>query len=116
MRLAALGHDIERAVESKKVRPSDFSNYDEFKAAHAANSAKILGETERGPGMDLQLIDFDKEVRKGGPHYFRIGRDVRIFIIFLGALMNQPLLTLLLIALLMNIENIRRVVVLYKNG
>ncbi len=49
-------------------------------------------------------------------HYFRIGRDVRIFIIFLGALMNQPLLTLLLIALFMNIENIRRVVVLYKNG
>lgn len=56
--------------------------------------------------------------RKLGPgkYYFRMGRDVRIFIIFLGALINQPLLTLVLIALLMNAENIRRVVVLYKNG
>ena len=49
-------------------------------------------------------------------YYFRMGRDVRIFIIFLGALINQPLLILVLIALLMNAENIRRVVVLYKNG
>ena len=56
--------------------------------------------------------------RKLGPgkYYFRMGRDVRIFIIFLGALINQPLLILVLIALLMNAENIRRIVVLYKNG
>lgn len=56
--------------------------------------------------------------RKLGPgkYYFRMGRDVRMFIIFLGALINQPLLALVLIALLMNAENIRRVVVLYKNG
>ena len=51
-----------------------------------------------------------------GKHYFRIGRDVRIFIIFLGALITQPLLVLVLIALLMNAENIRRIVILYKNG
>ncbi len=48
-------------------------------------------------------------------HYFRIGRDVRMFIIFIGALINQPLLTLVLIAFLMNAENIRRIVLLYKN-
>ncbi|MCQ9205992.1 MAG: sugar phosphate nucleotidyltransferase [Omnitrophica bacterium] len=56
--------------------------------------------------------------RKLGPggHYFRMGRDVRIFIIFIGALINQPLLALVIIAILMNIENIRRVVVLSKNG
>ena len=56
--------------------------------------------------------------RKLGPekYYFRMGRDVRIFIIFLGALINQPLLILVLIALLMNAENIRRIVILYKNG
>ena len=47
---------------------------------------------------------------------FRMGRDVRIFIIFLGALMNQLLLVLVLIALLMNAENIRRVVVIDRNG
>lgn len=51
-----------------------------------------------------------------GKYYFRIGRDVRIFIILFGALINQPLLTLILIALFMNLENIRRIVVLYKNG
>ncbi|NIA10035.1 MAG: NTP transferase domain-containing protein [Nitrospiraceae bacterium] len=60
-------------------------------------------------------------------HYFRMGRDVRIFIIFLfvildipflflGETVNLPFLALLLIAILMNAENIRRVVVLYKSG
>ncbi len=51
-----------------------------------------------------------------GKHYFRMGRDVRVFIIFIGALINQPLLILVVIALLTNIENIRRVRVLYKSG
>ncbi len=49
-----------------------------------------------------------------GKQYFRVGRDVRVFIIFVGALINQPLSTLIFIALLMNTENVRRVVVLYK--
>lgn len=49
-------------------------------------------------------------------HYFRMGRDVRIFIIFLGAIINIPLITLSTIAILMNAENIRRVLLLYKNG
>jgi CDP-L-myo-inositol myo-inositolphosphotransferase len=48
--------------------------------------------------------------------YFRIGRDVRIAIIFLGCLINQPFITLLVIALLMNLENVRRVQVLCRNG
>jgi len=51
-----------------------------------------------------------------GKYYFRVGRDVRMFIIFVGALLNQPLSVLALIALLMNAENIRRIVVLYRNG
>ncbi|MBA7580200.1 nucleotidyl transferase [Candidatus Atribacteria bacterium 1244-E10-H5-B2] len=46
--------------------------------------------------------------------YFRIGRDVRIFIIFLGALINQPVLILFIIAFTMNTENIRRIVMFYK--
>jgi len=60
-------------------------------------------------------------------HYFRMGRDVRIFIIFvfailsirflfLGEMVNLPFLAILLIAILMNAENIRRIIVLYKNG
>lgn len=41
----------------------------------------------------------------------RMGRDVRVFLIFVGALLNQPFLTLLVIALLMNLETARRVMV-----
>ncbi|MBA7572022.1 nucleotidyl transferase [Candidatus Atribacteria bacterium 1244-E10-H5-B2] len=50
-----------------------------------------------------------------GKHYFRIGRDVRMFIIFLGTLINQPVLILFIIAFTMNTENIRRIVVFYKS-
>ena len=41
----------------------------------------------------------------------RMGRDVRVFLIFVGGLLNQPFLTLLVIAVLMNIETVRRMVV-----
>jgi len=50
-----------------------------------------------------------------GKHYFRIGRDVRMFIIFLGALINQPVLILFIIAFTTNAENIRRIINFYKN-
>ena len=42
--------------------------------------------------------------------YFRLGRDVRVFIIFLGALLDQPLLTLIVIALMTNLEVVRRII------
>jgi hypothetical protein len=42
LQLAALAHDIDRASEKSKVRRLDFDNYDDFKAAHARNSAAIL--------------------------------------------------------------------------
>ena len=44
--------------------------------------------------------------------HFRIGRDLRIFIIFLGGVLNLPILALLPTAIIMNIENMQRVVVL----
>jgi phosphatidylglycerophosphate synthase len=40
---------------------------------------------------------------------FRIGRDLRIFLIFLAAVCNQLSVALLLIAVVMNLETIRRV-------
>ncbi len=49
-----------------------------------------------------------------GKYHFRIGRDVRIFIIFIGCLINQPHIILILIATIANLENIRRIVVLSK--
>ncbi len=41
----------------------------------------------------------------------RIGRDIRVFLIFLGAVLNLPFLILGAIALLMNAETIRRLIV-----
>jgi len=46
-----------------------------------------------------------------GASYFRLGRDVRVFVIFLGALLNQPLFTLGVVAVVMNVEVARRVVI-----
>jgi len=51
-----------------------------------------------------------------GKHYFRIGRDVRIGIIFIGTLINQPSLILFIIAFLTNTENIRRILIFYKKS
>jgi len=41
---------------------------------------------------------------------FRLGRDVRVFVIFLGAISNQVYLTLAVIAFVMNVETIRRMI------
>ncbi|HAC19012.1 MAG TPA: hypothetical protein DCF78_10620 [Dehalococcoidia bacterium] len=49
--------------------------------------------------------------RLQGASYFRLGRDVRVFVIFLGALLNQPLFTLAVIALVMNVEVVRRIII-----
>jgi choline kinase/phosphatidylglycerophosphate synthase len=50
-----------------------------------------------------------ERIRQG--RSFRLGRDVRIFLIFLGAIFNQVYLTLVVIAVIMNIETIRRVII-----
>lgn len=50
LEIAALGHDIERSVAGVKVRRSDFSDYESFKAAHAENSASIVSQIMRECG------------------------------------------------------------------
>jgi len=55
---------------------------------------------------------YDSFMKSKVHRHFRIGRDLRIFIIFLGGVLNLPILALLAIAIIMNIENMRRVVVL----
>jgi len=52
LQLAALGHDIDRAVEASKVLRSNFSDYDEFKANHAKHSAEMLLEILRQCGVE----------------------------------------------------------------
>ncbi len=51
-----------------------------------------------------------------GVTYLRLGRDVRILIIFLGAFFNLPLLTLGVIAVVMNAEVVRRVILCRRQG
>lgn len=55
--IAALGHDIERAMERRKVRRAHFEDFDEFKAAHAENSAEILGEVMVDCGVEEDLVE-----------------------------------------------------------
>lgn len=47
---------------------------------------------------------------------FRLGRDVRVFVIFLGAIVNQVYLALVVIAAVMNIETIRRLIICRNHG
>jgi len=47
---------------------------------------------------------------------FRLGRDVRIALIFFGALLNQVFLALVVIAVVMNVESIRRVIICRDHG
>ena len=57
LEIAALGHDIERSMAGVKVRRSDFSDYDSFKAAHAENSARIVARIMRECGWDEASVD-----------------------------------------------------------
>ena len=62
LQLAALGHDIDRAVVERKVLRADFDDYDDFKAAHARNGAEILAEILWDSGVrDAPLT---REVRR----------------------------------------------------
>ena len=47
----------------------------------------------------------------GGTAGLRMGRDVRVFLIFLGAVANMVLPVLVLIAVVMNVETLRRIMI-----
>jgi hypothetical protein len=57
LQIAALAHDIDRAVEGRKVRRSDYEDYDAFKAAHAWNGAKILRAILDECGVTKSIAD-----------------------------------------------------------
>ncbi len=50
-----------------------------------------------------------ERIQAGGKAGLRMGRDVRVFLIFLGAVTNLVLPVLVLIAVVMNLETLRRV-------
>jgi len=60
-------------------------------------------------------IPYDEVLKNGSvirKNSFRFGRDVRLFIVFIGAVFNQLFLTLIFIAVITNLENIRRLFVI----
>lgn len=57
LQIAALAHDIDRAVENQKVRRNDYDNYDAFKAAHARNGASILRGIMETCGVEGSLTE-----------------------------------------------------------
>ena len=73
LQIAALGHDIDRAVETRKVQRADFAEYDAFKAAHAHNSAIILMEIMDACGL---ARDIKEEVYRLVCHH-EVGGDSR---------------------------------------
>ena len=52
-----------------------------------------------------------ERIRAGGKTWLRMGRDVRVFLIFLGAVANMVLPVLVLIAVVMNVETLRRIMI-----
>ena len=54
---------------------------------------------------------YDKLMKNRIKKGVRIGRDVRVFLIFSGAILNQAYLVLIVIAVLMNLETIRRIII-----
>ena len=57
LQIAALAHDIDRAVENQKVRRNDYDDYDAFKAAHARNGARILREIMKKCRVDGSITE-----------------------------------------------------------
>jgi len=57
LQLAALAHDIDRAIEETKVKRAEFDDYDAFKAAHARNGAEILRPILNECGVAGNIVD-----------------------------------------------------------
>jgi len=53
----------------------------------------------------------NERIASVGTWQIRIGRDVRLFIILLGAVLNQIFILLVIIAIVMNLETVRRIIV-----
>ncbi len=79
-------------------------------AALALGFAAIIGSFMNS--YSAQRYDGLMMARNGRSARFRLGRDVRVFLIFLGAIANLPLATLFVIAVVMNFEVVRRIYVL----
>ncbi len=79
LKIAALGHDIERAIEERKIKRCDYKTYDTFKDAHALNSAKIIVEIMKDCKINQELIDdvhfLVRQHERGGDSRISVLRD-----------------------------------------
>ncbi len=57
LQLASLAHDIDRALAESKVARADFDDYDDFKTAHARNSATILRSILTACDVTPDIVD-----------------------------------------------------------
>jgi hypothetical protein len=57
LQIAALGHDIERSMKDVKIKRDNYTDYNEFKMAHARNSAKVLYDL-------LSKYDLNETIRR----------------------------------------------------
>jgi len=69
----------------------------------------IIGSFLLSYTADKYDLLMSRQIRQGKG--LRMGRDIRVFIIFLGAVLHIPFWSLLLIAVMMNLETIRRIIV-----
>ena len=56
IQIAALAHDIDRAVTDRKVLRADYPDFDSFKGAHAQNSATRLREILNSHGVEQAIV------------------------------------------------------------
>ncbi len=70
LKIAALGHDIERAVEGEKVQKTIFKDFNSFKKAHALNSARIIkavmAECQVPPDVSRDVYELISKHETGG--------------------------------------------------
>jgi len=57
LQIAALAHDLDRANERRKIQRSNFNDYNQFKAAHANNSAEILKRILHKCQVEQSVVD-----------------------------------------------------------
>ena len=57
LKIAALGHDIDRAIEKRRIKKDNFDNYEDYKKEHAKESAKIICEILEKNNFDNEFIE-----------------------------------------------------------
>lgn len=57
LQIAALGHDIDRAIEKRRVKKENFKDYEKYKKEHAKESAKIICEILEKHGLEKDFIN-----------------------------------------------------------